>query len=181
VRVIFSFQLKQRIGPESAIHQANKGELAVCTGRANMQRSITWFVLPLGAILLIGAWSELGNAQEPAKNAVPAAKEETIQGETASVWMRKKLDLSRNMLGGIAAGNFEEISKNAHAMRTLSKFESFVRRNNPGYRSQVDFFEHSLDEIISQAKKENLEGVTLGFNLLTNSCVSCHKQLREKK
>lgn len=146
-----------------------------------MQRSIKWLALPLGAILLICVWSELGNAEEPAKNAAPAAKEETIQGEPASVWMRKKLDLSRNLLGGIAAGDFEEISKNAHTMRTLSKFESFVRRKTPGYRTQVDFFEHSLDEIIDQSKKENLEGVTLGFNLLTNSCVSCHKQLREKK
>lgn len=143
-----------------------------------MRHAIPTFVLLLGTMLPIG----IGNCQEPAKNTDPPAKaEETFQGETASVWMRKKLDLTRNVLGGIAAGDFEEISKNAHAMRTLSKFESFVRRSTPGYRTQVDFFEHSLDEIIHQAKNENLEGVTLGFNRLTHSCVSCHKQLREKK
>lgn len=145
-----------------------------------MRRSITW-VLLLCAIFLIGISGGRGNTQEPAKNTAPAAKEETVQGEAASVWMRKKLDLSRNILGGIASGDFDEISKNAQAMRTLSKFESFVRRGTPGYRPQVDFFEHSLDEIIRHAENKNLEGATLGFNHLTHSCVSCHKQLREKK
>ena len=136
------------------------------------------------ALTAVSSGLLLGQAPD-AKQTKPktpaAAKEETFQGEAASVWMQRKLDLSRNMLGGIASGDFEEISKSAYALRTLSKFETFVRRSTPGYRTQVDFFEHSLDEIIRQAKKENLEGVTLGFNQLTNSCVSCHKQLREKK
>jgi cytochrome c556 len=39
----------------------------------------------------------------------------------------------------------------------------------------------SLDEIIRQANQDNLEGVTLGFNQLTVSCVQCHKHLRETK
>lgn len=146
-------------------------------------------VVVLAGVLLLSQLCKVINAQQPKADAPAAAKaeapavkgEETHQGETASVWMRKKLDLSRNMLGGIAAGDFEEISKSAHALRTLSKFETFVRRSTPGYRTQVDFFEHSLDDIIRHAKNENLEGVTLGFNRLTHSCVSCHKQLRERK
>ena len=146
-----------------------------------MQRASLKSVELFGGLLLTLVCN-VALAQQPIKSEAPAAKpEETYQGETASVWMRKKLDLSRNILGGIAAGDFEEISKSAHAMRTLSKFESFVRRSTPGYRTQVDFFEHVLDEIIHHAKNENLEGVTLGFNHLTHSCVSCHKQLREKK
>lgn len=146
-----------------------------------MQRAFQQTAVGLGSILLLAFVSNLAPGQAPVKNEQPAQTEETFQGEPASVWMRKKLDLSRNMLGGIAEGDFAEIAKNAQALRTLSKFESFVRRSTPGYRTQVDFFEHSLDEIIRQAKKENLEGVTLGFNQLTQSCVSCHKQLREKK
>lgn len=135
-----------------------------------------------GVILQIALSSVPAVAQEPAKGKDPAKKpEQTVEGETASVWMQKKLDLSRNLLGGIASGDFEQISKAAHSLRTLSKFETFVRRSTPGYRTQVDIFEHSLDEILKQAKQENLEGVTLGFNQLTHSCVSCHKQLREKK
>lgn len=147
-----------------------------------MLRACWWTKEVLGGILLLSLASSLALGQQLEKKDAPAKKpEETVQGETASVWMRKKLDLSRNLLGGIASGDFEEISKSAHSLRTLSKFETFVRRSTPGYRTQVDIFEHSVEEIIRQAKKENLEGVTLGFNQLTNSCVSCHKQLREKK
>jgi hypothetical protein len=146
-----------------------------------MQREL-WSVMSLGGIVFLAIACSRAHGQVPAKNTDPVAKsEETLLGETASVWMRKKLDLSRNILGGIAAGDFEEVSKNARTMRSLSKFESFVRRSTPGYRTQVDFFEHSIDEIIRYAKDENLEGVTLSFNRMTHSCVSCHKQLREKR
>jgi hypothetical protein len=147
-----------------------------------MRRSTMGMVLPLGLMLMVGSWAGQAMGQEPAQDAAAAAeKEETVDGETASVWMKKKLQLSGNLLGGIATGDFDQIIKSAHSMRTLSKFETFVRRSTPGYRTQVDIFENALDEIIRQAKKENVEGAALGFNQLTLSCVSCHKHLREKK
>lgn len=153
-----------------------------------MQRSLehwiaTKMISVVGGFLLLVIVSGLADAQQPAKSAAANAgkAEETHDGQPVSFWMRKKLDFSKGMLGGIAAADFDEIAKNAQTMRGLSKIESFVRRGTPGYRTQVDIFEQSLDEIIRQANKENLEGVTLAFNQLTVSCVNCHKQLREKK
>jgi len=123
-------------------------------------------------------------AQQPASDkeaAKPSASTEMHQGEPVSFWMKKKLDFSKNILEGIASGDCDKIAQNAQTMRSLSKIEAFMRGRNPGYRGQLISFEMSLDEIIRQAKKDNIEGVTLGFNQLTVSCVQCHKQLRESK
>ncbi|WP_425616688.1 hypothetical protein NA78x_000341 [Anatilimnocola sp. NA78] len=134
-----------------------------------------------------GLWATYGLAlaQQPADKRAekeadkPAA--EMHQGQPVSFWMKKKLDFSKNILEGIASGDCDKIAQNAQTMRSLSKIEAFMRGRNPGYRGQLISFEMSLDEIIRQANKDNIEGVTLGFNQLTVSCVQCHKQLRESK
>jgi len=122
-------------------------------------------------------------AQEKPKPAfsTPNAGSDVHEGQPVSFWMKKKLDFSKNVLEGIAMGDFDKVSQNAKTLKGLSKIEAFVRRGTPGYRAQVDAFERSLTEIIQQADKENIEGMTLGFNELTVSCVKCHRELRETK
>lgn len=122
------------------------------------------------------------SGQEKAKPSPgPNTGAEMHQGETVSFWMKKKLDFSKNVLEGVALGDFDKVSQNAKTLRSLSKIESFVRRGTPGYRAQVDAFDQSLAEIIRQAEKENVEGTTLAFHQLTLSCVKCHRELREAK
>jgi hypothetical protein len=101
------------------------------------------------------------------------------KAQPASFWMKKKLDYSQNILAGIATADFDKVVESAEAMRLLSKVESFIRGRTPGYRTQLHLFEESTDEIIRQAKKDNVEGAALAFTQLTVSCVNCHKQLRE--
>jgi hypothetical protein len=98
--------------------------------------------------------------------------------QPASFWMKKKLEYSQNILAGIANADFDKIAQNAESMRSLSKVEGFVRRQTPGYRTQLHIFEESADEIIRQGKKDNVEGAALAFTQLTISCVNCHKHLR---
>ena len=98
--------------------------------------------------------------------------------QPASFWMKKKLEYSQNILAGVANADFDKIVQNAEAMRSLSKVEGFVRRQTPGYRTQLHIFEESADEIIRQGKKDNVEGAALAFTQLTISCVNCHKHLR---
>ena len=139
--------------------------------------------IALGLILLCTGASYLTAQQkaQPVTEPKVAAKEETHQGKPVSFWMKQKLDFSKNLLEGLASGDFDKIAQNAKTLRTLNKIEAFVRGRNPGYRAQLQSFEESLDEIVRQASKENVEGVTLGFNQLTISCVNCHKKLREPK
>jgi cytochrome c556 len=82
-------------------------------------------------------------------------------------------------LDGEKAGvYFDKIVANAQSMRNLSKVEGFVRSQTPGYRAQLHIFEVSADEIIRQAKQDNVDGAALAFTQLTISCVNCHKHLR---
>jgi hypothetical protein len=110
-----------------------------------------------------------------AQEAKPATSDE------ASVWMRKKLEYSQNILAGIATADFDKIATNAESMRTLGKIEAFVRSRTPGYRKQLEMFDDANEEILRQAKRDNVEGAALAFTQLTISCVNCHKQLREEQ
>jgi hypothetical protein len=149
-----------------------------------MRPAHSWTTYLLAGFALLVLSGHALQAQAPAEKP-PAAKAtpagEKHEGEPVSFWMKKKLELSKNVLEGIASGDCDQIAQSARTMRGLSKIEAFMRARNPGYRGQLLTFEMSLDEIIRQANQNNLEGVTLGFNQLTVSCVQCHKQLRETK
>jgi len=95
-----------------------------------------------------------------------------------SVWMRKKLEYSRNILAGLSSEDFDKVAANAQAMQGMSRFEGFLRGKMPGYRTQLEVFQDANEEIIRQAQKDNIEGAALAFTQLTISCVNCHKQLR---
>jgi hypothetical protein len=115
----------------------------------------------------------------PAQEAQP--KTDKAKEQPTSFWMNRKLHFSQELLAGITAGDFDKVTTSAQAMRALNKVEAFMRNQTPGYRTQLQIFEESLDEIIRQADKDNVEGAALGFTQLTINCVNCHKQLRAAK
>jgi hypothetical protein len=89
-----------------------------------------------------------------------------------------KVEESQEVFASLARADFKAIAASAEKLKALNALERFVRRGVPGYGTQLRSFEFAVDEIQQQAKRENLEGVTMGFNQLTLSCVNCHKQLR---
>jgi hypothetical protein len=101
------------------------------------------------------------------------------QDQPVSFWMRKKLEFSQNILGGIATADYDKVVQNAEAMGRLSRVEGFIRRQTPGYQTQLKIFEESVAEIARQAKRENADGAGLAFTQMTVSCVNCHKRIRE--
>lgn len=112
--------------------------------------------------------------------ALQAEQPKSIEpAQTVSFWMRKKLEFSQNILGGIATADFDEIVSNAESMGRLSRVEGFIRRQTPGYQTQLKIFEDAVAEITRQAKRESVEGAGLAFTQMTFSCVNCHKRLRE--
>lgn len=94
-------------------------------------------------------------------------------------WMDVKLDESQKILAALAEADFEALINCSKKLTTLSELEGFVRNRTPGYRTQLRSYQFAIREIEQQAKRENIEGVTLGFQQLTLSCVNCHKQLRK--
>lgn len=134
--------------------------------------AISWFIPTLSV-----------SAQEPVTpSPTEATSDEATEPTEKSMdfWMQKKLDYSGAILRGLALNDFEMIETNARRMRTLNKIEGFVKSRNPQYRQQVRIFDHVTSDLITQAKKENTDGVTLAFNHLTVSCVRCHETLRHQ-
>lgn len=103
---------------------------------------------------------------------------EDSQHKEFSLWMVVKVEESQKVFAALARADFDAISRSTEKLKTVSALEGFVRRSTPGYRTQLRSFEFAVDEIQEQAKRENIEGVTMGFHQLTLSCVNCHKQLR---
>ena len=141
----------------------------------------------LCSLIIAGTVSTLSIATaEEKKPAVknPEAKkgqtQEKIDDKNPSIWMKKKLDYSQNILAGITAEDFDKIADNARAMKGLGKFEAFVRSRNPAYTRQLQAFDDINDEIIREADRDNVEGVALAFTQLTVNCVNCHKVLRQQ-
>lgn len=96
-----------------------------------------------------------------------------------SVWMKKKLEYSKDILEGITTEDFETVERAAAAMRRMSALEGFVRRKDTKeYRAQLTIFEFANDELLRHAGNKDVDGATLAFTQLTLSCVNCHKQLR---
>ena len=134
-----------------------------------------------GAVLTL-SFAVAEDKKPPTKK--PEAKavqkpDEKIDDKNPSIWMKKKLDYSQNILAGITAEDFDKIADNARAMKGLGKFEAFVRSRNAAYTRQLQAFDDINDEIIRQADNDNVEGVALAFTQLTVNCVNCHKVLRQ--
>ena len=94
-------------------------------------------------------------------------------------WMNVKLVESQKLFAALARADYAAIQASGERLRTVSSLEGFVRRRSPEYTTQLKSFEFAVDEVVSQAKRESIEGATLGFQQLTLSCVNCHRQLRE--
>lgn len=113
--------------------------------------------------------------------AAPGGRAEEKPLTDASYWMKRKLELSQDVLQGLALEDYEKISEAARTMDKLNAIESFVRGRNESYKAQLDMFRYANKALIRSAEKQNLDGATLAFNQLTLSCVNCHKQLRDDK
>ena len=135
-------------------------------------------LLCVGGILIANP-----QVQEPAAAVAPQPQEKEKPSEKkkpTSFWMEKKLAYSQTLLRGLATGDFRAIEMSGRQLSTLNRVEGFVRNRNDDYRAHLNTFQQVCNEIVRQAKKENLEGSTLAFNQLTVSCVNCHRSMRRE-
>jgi hypothetical protein len=91
-----------------------------------------------------------------------------------SFWMQKKMEYSEKILAG-----FEAIEKNSKSMNALSQLEKWVRAGSPAYQSQLTTFRSANRSLVRMAQEKDLDGATLAFMQLTQSCVQCHKVIRD--
>lgn len=135
----------------------------------NMKR---YFAILLG-MLLVGFVSAQ-ELEEPLVEPFP-----DTEARPFNFWMDVKLEESQKIFAALAKADFETLVSSTKKLTALSELEGFVRNRTPGYRTQLRSYQFAIREIEQQAKRESIEGVTLGFQQLTLSCVNCHRQLRE--
>lgn len=131
-----------------------------------------WFTLWVAALAMTGG----GLFVYPLNG-----QEKAAEPEKSSIWMKKKLEFTQNILAGLTESDFDKVGRNAKNMNFLGHLEKWARADNPDYKRQVSSFEFANAELIRQAKDKNLPGATLAYNQLTVSCVQCHQIVRDAK
>jgi cytochrome c556 len=99
--------------------------------------------------------------------------------DNVAVFMKAKLKHSQEVLKGLATEDFDLIAKNSQAMSLLCEDELWQVLQTPEYRARSAEFQRSVDAVTEAARKNNLEGATLGYVDVTLKCVNCHKYVRK--
>ncbi len=97
------------------------------------------------------------------------------------VFMRQKLEYSKNVLEGISLEDFTLIARNARALKEMSEaaaWRNSVIPNAEEYLSHTLKFQRLADELKQNADERNLDGATLTYLQLTMTCVKCHNYVR---
>ena len=124
-------------------------------------------VVTLGIVALVNS---RGNA-EPATD-VPQ------EVRALEVFMRRKLDLSRDALKGIVTEDFALIKRSAEGMEKMSRSAEWAVYRLDEYNQLSAEFRRIARSLAKQAEKKNIEATTLAYVQLTMSCVECHKFTR---
>ena len=120
------------------------------------------------SIASVGAVAWLANADDSKDS--PRAK-----------LMKQKLGHAQKLLEGLAVQNFPMLERNADDLAILSKKAEWQVIATPEYARYSEDLRRHCDDIVTAAKKKNIDGATLGYVKLTTTCVECHKHLREVK
>ncbi len=101
--------------------------------------------------------------------------------QARSEFMRRKLELSKNVLEGLSLEQYPMIEKNAKALKVLSQaaeWEVPTIPNATDYVALTSEFQRYADDLAKAAKQGNIDGATLAYVKLTMNCVQCHKYVR---
>jgi len=95
-------------------------------------------------------------------------------------FMRAKLQLSQQVLEGLATEDYKLILAKGTRLSAMTKEADWRLFDNPDYDQQSLAFRRQVDALLRAAKDENLDAATLAYVRLTIGCVDCHKLIRGK-
>ena len=91
--------------------------------------------------------------------------------------MQRKLELAKGILDGLVTDDFQKIERSATSLNELGK-RKWQENATATYRAQNQVFWFATGTLLMAAEKRNIDGATLAYTQMTQSCVNCHKQLR---
>jgi len=112
--------------------------------------------------------------KDRAQKKVPDAKRDLDQ----SVFMRKKLEASSQILEGLTSEDAQLIIRGAKILVEMSAAEKWQVQNNVMYRQSSGEFQRSAKSLLEAAEKGNFDGAALKWTDTMLKCLECHKFVR---
>lgn len=102
------------------------------------------------------------------------------RSRAAKEFMRDKLELSQQVLEGLALEDYDLLIAKGTKLSAMTKEADWKLFENPDYDQQSRIFRRQVDTMVKAAKDKNLDAATLAYVRMTMSCVDCHKLVRGK-
>jgi hypothetical protein len=96
-------------------------------------------------------------------------------------FMRAKLMHSQKILEDLALEDFTSMAKNAEQLRLLSLDANWQVLQTEEYAMHSHHFRQSAAGLIAASEKKNLDGAVLAYFQMTQSCVNCHRHVRDQR
>ncbi len=94
-------------------------------------------------------------------------------------FMKRKLELSKNVVEALVTEDYEKLAKNAQGLSLLSMESGWNVFTTGEYVQQSADFRRAVQVIIDASHEKNIDRAALGYVNLTVRCVECHKYLRK--
>jgi cytochrome c556 len=113
--------------------------------------------------------------------AVPSSSEEKKKRDPDPL-MVLKMKESQTLLEGLALNDFSKMQKSAEELLRISKEAQFRKAlSTARYEYHANAFQRAAETAIEKAKAKNIDGVTLAYMEMTQTCVRCHQHTREER
>lgn len=118
-----------------------------------------------------------GESEKPA--------EETEKDVSPDRWMLAKRRHAQHIFEGLTDGDFEAVAVSGRRMLVTGVLERWLRENDyvkqSAYQGQLHAFEYANKEVIRHAEARDIDGALKAYVQLSQSCVRCHKLIRDAK
>lgn len=104
---------------------------------------------------------------------------------SADRWMLAKRHHAHEIFSGLTDGDYERIANGGRRMLVTGILEKWLRDSEfakqSDYKGQLNAFEFANKELIRHAENQDIDGALTAYVKLSQSCVRCHKLVRDAK
>ncbi|SFH56951.1 hypothetical protein [Planctomicrobium piriforme] len=133
------------------------------------------FVLTAG---MAAVWMETQAQDRPAVPRVKQTHRDPAAQKSLSLFMRKKLAASDQILEGLALEDLTLVKAGAEALHSMSAAETWRVYNDAVYSQFSSEFQRNSQALIDAAKNDNLDQAALKWFATTMNCIECHRYVR---
>jgi cytochrome c556 len=131
-------------------------------------------VLALAGLLALCATDGPAQDKKDKQDPPPLPSEQQV--------MQVKLKRAQALLEALVKEDFKAMEQNAASLAEISRATAFLRAyKTEEYELQARVFQKSADTLAAKARDKNIDGATLAYLDMTQSCVACHNHFRGKK